>query len=333
MLLIVLTVLIAVCAETTEISPSFEILSQNQIDYINQLNTTWKAGRNFPEDISIKYIVGLMGVHPESKSFRLPELLHEELNDIPTEFDSRAQWPQCPTIKEVRDQGSCGSCWAFGAVEAMSDRICIANLQKKSVHVSAEDLLSCCYSCGAGCDGGFPGAAWEFWVNSGLVSGGNYGSKEGCQPYVIEPCEHHSTGPRPACTGIIDTPKCVKTCEEGFNATYKGDKHFGRKAYSVQSRIEQIQTDIMKNGPVEGAFTVYSDFLTYKSGVYQHVSGGELGGHAIRILGWGTENGADYWLVANSWNTDWGDNGFFKILRGKDECGIESDISAGLPKV
>ena len=45
------------------------------------------------------------------------------------------------------------------------------------------------------------------------------------------------------------------------------------------------------------------------SGVYQHVTGTYLGGHAVRILGWGSENGTDYWTVANSWNTDWGENG------------------------
>lgn len=83
----------------------------------------------------------------------------------------------------------------------------------------------------------------------------------------------------------------------------------------------------------KGAFTVYADFLTYRSGVYQHTTGEELGGHAIKILGWGVEDGTDYWLVANSWNEDWGDKGFFKILRGSDECGIESGIVAGIPKI
>ena len=85
-------------------------------------------------------------------------------------------------------------------------------------------------------------------------------------------------------------------------------------------------------GPVEGSFTVYADFPTYKSGVYQHVTGDALGGHAIKILGWGTENNTPYWLVANSWNEGWGDHGFFKILRGSDECGIEDGIVAGLFK-
>ena len=89
----------------------------------------------------------------------------------------------------------------------------------------------------------------------------------------------------------------------------------------------------MTNGPVEAAFTVYADFPSYKSGVYQHVTGGQLGGHAIKILGWGVENNTKYWLVANSWNEDWGDKGFFKILRGKNECGIEGGVCGGVPRV
>ena len=66
--------------------------------------------------------------------------------------------------------------------------------------------------------------------------------------------------------------------------------------------------------------------------MYQHTTGGFLGGHAVKILGWGNEDNTDYWLVANSWNEDWGDKGFFKIRRGHDECGIEGQINAGTPK-
>ena len=114
--------------------------------------------------------------------------------------------------------------------------------------------------------------------------------------------------------------------------TYSNDKHFGASSYGVRG-VDQIAAEIQKNGPVEAAFTVFSDFLSYKSGVYTHTSGQALGGHAIKIIGWGVEDGTDYWTVANSWNSDWGDNGFFKIRRGTDECGIESQVVAGLPKL
>uniref|UniRef100_A0A646QG84 CathepsinB n=1 Tax=Hemiscolopendra marginata TaxID=943146 RepID=A0A646QG84_9MYRI len=313
--------------------PLFDPLSDDMINYINSLNTTWKAGRNFHEKTSLNYLKRLMGVKPDSKNYRLPEAVHQIPNSIPATFDARDQWGNCPTIKEIRDQGSCGSCWAHGAVEAMSDRVCIHSSGNQNVHISVQDLLTCCFACGEGCDGGFPGSAWDFWVSKGLVSGGNFQSHQGCQPYTIPECEHHTTGPRPACQGDLPTPKCQHVCEQGYNISYPKDKHFGAKSYSIGNKPQQIQTEIMKNGPVEAAFTVYADFVTYKTGVYQHVTGAALGGHAVKMIGWGEENGTPYWLIANSWNTDWGDNGFFKILRGKDECGIEDDISAGLPKL
>lgn len=197
-------------------------------------------------------------------------------------------------------------------------------------------MVSCCHTCGFGCNGGFPGAAWSYWTRKGIVSGGAYGSNQGCRPYEIAPCEHHVNGTRPPCDGEHGkTPRCQHQCQASYNVDYKKDKHYGAKAYSVTKNIQDIQKEIMTNGPVEGAFTVYEDLILYKDGVYQHVHGKELGGHAIRILGWGVQKpqGTPYWLIANSWNTDWGNNGFFKILRGEDHCGIESSISAGLPKL
>jgi len=113
--------------------------------------------------------------------------------------------------------------------------------------------------------------------------------------------------------------------------TYTQDKLHG-SAYRLGSDEQAIMADIFKNGPVEGAFSVYEDFPNYKSGVYQHKTGSFLGGHAIKIAGWGVENGVKYWLCVNSWNEDWGDNGTFKILRGTNECGIEDEIVAGNPK-
>ena len=155
-------------------------------------------------------MVRRLGVHANSKLHKLPYLSEKEIakhvfkhnsnltkgyyvdeKNIPESFDSRNNWPECSSIREIRDQGSCGSCWAFGAVEAMSDRHCIFSERKENVEISAEDLVSCCKICGFGCNGGFPGQAWHYWVKNGLVTGGLYNSSVGCQPYLIKPCEHH----------------------------------------------------------------------------------------------------------------------------------------------
>ena len=59
--------------------------------------------------------------------------------------------------------------------------------------------------------------------------------------------------------------------------------------------------------------SVFEDFMSYKSGIYHHVSGKSLGGHAIKVVGWGVEKGQKYWIAANSWSESWGENGFFRI--------------------
>ncbi|XP_074600471.1 cathepsin B-like [Brevipalpus obovatus] len=311
-------------------NPSLHPLSREMIDHINSLNVSWKAGPNFHQS-QLSHVRRLLGTVRDG-SRRLPSKKIEILNNIPDTFDARTQWPECPTIGLIRDQGGCGSCWAFGAVEAMSDRICIASKGQIIKNVSAEDLLDCCETCGSGCGGGYPSAAWYFWQSEGIVSGGLY-EGDGCMPYSIAPCEHHVKGPRPNCTEH-PTPQCVQQCQPGYPKSYSEDKTFGGEPYSIagNGQVQQIQTEILQNGPVESGFIVYDDFPNYKSGVYVQTSQNPLGGHAIKILGWGTEDGVDYWLVANSWNTDWGDKGFFKIRRGTDECGIEDEIYASLPR-
>ncbi|CAG4983036.1 cathepsin B [Colias croceus] len=310
-----------------------EPLSDDFINIINRQQKSWLAGRNFPIHTTFDTIKKLMGALKDKFISRLTSVEHdaELIRDLPENFDPRDKWPNCPTLNEIRDQGSCGSCWAFGAVEAMTDRYCIYSNGTKHFHFSAEDLLSCCPICGLGCNGGMPTLAWEYWKHFGIVSGGNYNSSQGCLPYEIPPCEHHVPGDRMPCSGDTKTPKCERACKKPYDTAYKSDKRYGKHVYSIRGGEDHIKAEIYKNGPVEGAFTVYSDLLTYKSGVYKHTIGDALGGHAIKIMGWGVENGNKYWLIANSWNSDWGDNGFFKILRGEDHCGIESSIVAGEP--
>ncbi|XP_052352468.1 cathepsin B-like isoform X2 [Oncorhynchus keta] len=163
--------------------PRLPPLSHQMVDYINKANTTWKAGHNF-HNVDYSYVKRLCGT--VLKGAKLPTMLQYAGDvELPDTFDPRQQWPNCPTLKEIRDQGSCGSCWAFGAAEAISDRVCIHSNAKVSVEISSEDLLSCCDSCGMGCNGGYPSAAWDFWTTEGLVTGGLYDSNVGCRPYSL----------------------------------------------------------------------------------------------------------------------------------------------------
>jgi len=316
-----------ICIQAVPFKPKIQPIRDHEIalrpvlaSYINSLKTTWKASTQqggLLEGATLKQVKKLLGTRLNGPKPPVKKA-HAKIN-LPDNFDSRQQWPQCSTIQQIRDQSACGSCWAFGAAESISDRTCIFN--HVNLTLSVNDLVACCDECGDGCDGGYPGAAWDYWVQTGLTS-------ESCDPYPFPSCDHHianSTNPCPA--DEYPTPDCKQQCKDGSSWD---TRYYGKSSYSVDNN--DIQAEIYHNGPVEASYSVYEDFILYKSGVYQHRSGSFLGGHAVRILGWGVENGTPYWLVANSWNVHWGDKGTFKILRGSDECGIESGIVAGLPK-
>jgi cathepsin B len=127
----------------------------------------------------------------------------------------------------------------------------------------------------------------------------------------------------PYVSGSGRVPACPKTCNNGSAIVrVKATKHSSISA-------KNMQQEIYDNGPIEVAFTVYEDFKNYRSGVYKHVTGAKLGGHAVICIGWGVEGGTPYWLIQNSWGPEWGEQGHFKILRGSNHCGIEGTVYAG----
>jgi len=311
------------------------------VDIVNSQNAGWSAEvpTRFGSLEEVKRVCG--AVLRGNESFREMDTLktHDEFwaGSIPTDFDVRTHWPKCTSVSgHIRDQSDCGSCWAFASTEAFNDRRCIAT--GDTTLLSVEDTLSNCgfWKCGsAGCGGGQPGMAWRWFTSVGVVTGGDYddiGKGDTCAPYSFAPCAHRTTpsAKLPACGAKeYPTPKIGSQCtERSYSKSYSSDKKRASSAYNLGS-VKAIQKDIMKYGSASAAFTVYADFPTYKHGVYAHTAGARLGGHAVKIMGWGTESGQDYWLVANSWNDQWGDRGTFKIVRGKNDCGIESQVSAG----
>jgi len=156
-----------------------------------------------------------------------------------------------------------------------------------------------------------------------------------CYDYTMPKCNHHqATSKYAECDQVKQVaPSCpAKTdnvCPNDAKLSYSGDKWKAISSYGFGriGTVEKVKKDIQAYGSVTGAFTVYEDFLTYKSGVYQHQTGAALGGHAIKVIGWGNDAGTDYWLCVNSWNRTWGDGGLFKIKQG--DCGIDNQMHAG----
>lgn len=302
-------------------------LSDEFVNLINSKQNSWTAGRNFPKDTPLEYFENLVG-EIKNKYLNLLDVKvysADVIADLPENFDPRTKWPNCPSLSEIRDQGQCGSCWAHGAVSAMTDRVCIHSNGTKNFHFAAQDLVSC--SNAGGCDGGDPSAAWFYWGSVGIVSGGSYNTTEGCMPYLMTPCEHFINGTLKPCGPYLPTPDCPKKCIASYNTSYESDKYRGKNSYYIRGE-DNIKAELFTRGPVEAAFTVYSDFVHYKKGVYVHTEGDVMGGHAVKMMGYGVENDEKYWLIANSWNSEWGDNGYFKIKRG--DCEINDYIVAGI---
>jgi len=310
--LVIAVCLIAAVACAEQIAVSSKLIRE-----VNSQQNHWKAAHNHITRMPKSQARGLLGVDVNNQhafSWRVARFTPAEIAAAPESFDSRTQWPQCTTMTDIRNQKHCGSCWAFGAVEAMSDRICVH--KGEIVRLSAEDMNSCSkslfISCGS-CDGGQPACAWSYWVKTGVVS-------EDCYAYTAG--EDNTT---------IVTPECKKKCVNNTSLEWATDKRKGEKSYTIVGE-DSMKTELAKNGPFEVAFHVYEDFMSYSSGIYYHTSGGFEGGHAVKLIGYGEENGMKYWICANSWDRDWGEQGYFRIRRGTNECDIESQAWAGIPK-
>jgi cathepsin B len=210
-------------------------------------------------------------------------------------FDGRTQWPGCDWA--IKDQGQCGSCWSFGLSESLADAYCIST--GKNIILSAEDAVACDKS-DYGCNGGYMTNSNAYAKSTGLVT-------MDCFPYT---------------SGGGSVPACPNKCQNG--ADWNSDKHKST-GYSQIRGVANIEAALQK-GPCDVAFDVYYDFFDYSSGVYSHKSGPYEGGHAVKMLGYGTSGSTPYWIIANSWGTGWGMNGYFWILKGSDECSIEDNV-------
>jgi len=214
--------------------------------------------------------------------------------------DSRDWRDVAGVVTPVKDQGQCGSCWAFSATEAVESADAIAG--NEQVIMAPQELVDCSKGIFSnhGCNGG-----WYYYAYKWLKH--NKTMRESDYPYTSG-----RTGRATRCA--YDASKGVTNV-----SSYK---QVSRDTESIKAAI-----DI---GPVNVAVAAGNDvFRNYSSGIVSAADGCPTRvDHAILAVGYGTENGQGYYIVRNSWNTTWGDQGYIKIAQadGKGVCGINQDV-------
>lgn len=284
------------------------------VSIVNKANKGWKAttdnkfARMLKPELK-KYLGEGFGTRGEKIPIQKYELTLKPNLKLPKYFDerytSRYPWRRCRKITRwIRNQGSCGSCWAFAGTGVMQDRWCLRRPRRKK-KFSPQWLVSC-DTTNFACNGGYLSRSWKYIKKYGVCT-------EQCFPY--------SSG-----GGVVES--CPKKCKNGKKIKrYKIKKYYkvGNWIPFNSLRARFIQRELYLRGSVEMSFKVYEDFFQYKSGVYEYVYGDYVGGHAVRLIGWGkTKKGKKYWIIANSWGKNWGINGVFYIRRGVNEVKIET---------
>merc|ERR1711865_406186 len=194
-----------------------QINDQEAVDEINALpDLLWTAGKNsWFNGQSLSSFKDLAGVKSDSleQVLALPKAESTlTASDVPAEFDSETNWPQCAkVIGDIRDQSNCGCCWAFAGASAASDRLCISTNGTVAVPLSAEDVCFCASS--NGCGGGQITTPWSYISEGGAVTGGNSNSTGAlgggfCKAFSLPHCHHH--GPH-AHAHVMLTPRLLTT--------------------------------------------------------------------------------------------------------------------------
>jgi C1A family cysteine protease len=203
-------------------------------------------------------------------------------------------------VSGVRNQGSCGSCWAFAATAALESYTMISKRQPNSDLDLSEQVTVSCSGAGS-CAGGSPDGASNFFVSTGIPG-------ENCYPY----------------TGTNGT--CGTACANWNASAYKLKSWSWVQATGGQTAVDAVKAALTDHGPLLMTMAVYGDFFSYYGGVYTHVSGSLAGYHAVLTVGYDDAN--QCFIVKNSWGTYWGESGFFRIayseITGASEFGYET---------
>lgn len=287
----------------------------------------------------------------------------------PETFDGRMVWEGLLT--PAKNQGTCGSCWAFSSASALADRFNIQSMGLMNVDLSPTKMILCDFQ-GHEFDVSHPETDTELLAvqeETGIETGACFGNTlydswrylfligtftTKCLPYNLTYGKFNEYKQIGSFTDPSRIPVCATVSgplgdmcsdysfdrgnaeEHGTPARFYRAFHF----YSIAGVSKDggseynIRHEIYSWGPVTTGMIIYPDFYEFDpiTEIYEWNGKGPVsGGHAIEIVGWGNEGGKKYWIVKNSWGSEWGINGYFKMIRGTNNCKIEENVMTGVP--
>lgn len=259
----------------------------------NTQKLTWQQGINDFADMTFEEFRAERLMAPQecsaTNAFKVKESVRTAA--IPDNYE----WNNYGIVSPVKNQASCGSCWAFSTVGTMESHWNILG-KGKNITFSEQQLVDCAgdYE-NFGCNGGLPSHAFEYIRHAGgLESDVTY-------PYTAK--DGQCVFRRSIAIGYVR--------HGSFNITQGDEVGLAERLYNA--------------GPIAVSFQVINGFSRYVSGVYTADNCGTTTldvNHAVLLTGYGSENGVEFWNIKNSWGANWGAQGYFKMVKGKNMCAI-----------
>ncbi|XP_054846267.1 cathepsin O isoform X1 [Eublepharis macularius] len=255
-------------------------------------NTTAFYGINqfshlFPEEFRAIYL--------QSRSSAVPKYV-PEAEGTATSLPARFDWRDKNAVTPVRNQETCGACWAFSVVGSIESAYAVkGNVLEE---LSVQQVIDCSYN-NNGCNGGSTISALN-WLNKTHVK-------------LVRDSEY---------TFKAETGLCHYFSRSDFGVSVTG-----YAAYDFRGQEEEMMKILVTWGPLVAIVDAIS-WQDYLGGIIQHHCSSGEANHAVLITGFDTTGGIPYWIVRNSWGRSWGIDGYAHIKIGSNVCGIADELSA-----
>jgi len=268
-----------------------------EVNFINECNAKYDSGE-FTFWCGINEWSDMTAAERKSRNGYIPRTIPSDApvrNGDPATAPDSVDWRQKGAVNGIKNQGQCGSCWAFSAICALEGQTAIHG---GSLPDASEQQIVSCDPSSQGCNGGWPDKVYNYVGGQGS----NGVDTQSSYPYTASDsaCDRQKTS---------DNQNVAATCS---------------RPHSVGSSEGALEEAVGNVGPISICLDAAGAFHSYSGGIFNDASCGHSINHAVACVGY--DNGQDFWIVRNSWGTSWGESGYIRMKkRGQNLCGMLSE--------